>query len=218
MGVMNKTCFLVLLVFMTLFIQNAGAAPTLILPESSYMDGAWQGYTIYDKDGFNVLVDFAVYDSGDLKLPGESAFVSGLGDMSGQYIYAYQIFNHYLATEDVGYFGIRDIDGNSVDPSLMADTGSQDDGEGGIEPVDLSSWQGVWLFSQNAAGLIIAGTHSYFLVLSSDSTPVAGSCEIGHEGPFPVVPEPTTITLLGLGGTMLLTRRRKVVQKTKVHT
>ena len=219
MGVMNKTCFLVSLVVMTLFVQNAGAAT--ILPESSYMDGAWQGYTIYDKGDFNVLVGFAVYDSQHLDPLGEEfAFVNGLGDMSGQYIYAYQVFNHYLATEDVGYFEIQDIDGNSIDPSLMADTGSQDDEEDGIEPVDPSPWQGVWLFSEDAGGIIISGTHSYYLVLSSDSTPVAGSFEIkgpsGDPG-VPDVPEPTTITLLGLGGTMILTRRRKTVQKTKLH-
>jgi hypothetical protein len=140
--------------------------------------------------------------------------------MDGQYIYAYQVFNHRDAAGDVGYFEILDSDGNSIDPSLMADTGSQDDEEGGIEPVDPSPSQGVWLFSEDAGGIIIPLTHSYFLVLSSDSTPVAGSFEIkgpsGDPG-VPDVPEPTTIMLLGLGGTMLLTRRRKAVQKTKVH-
>ena len=217
MSVMNKTCFLVSLVVVVLFVQNAPAATTYLLPESSYLDGAWQGYSIYDEDGFNVLVEFAVYDTKDLKLPGESAFVSDLGDMSGQYIYAYQVFNHSLAIEDVGYFGIRDIDGNSIDPSLMADTSSQDDGEGGIAPVDLSLLQGVWLFSKNAAGLIIAGTHSYFLVFGSNFAPVAGTYKIGHEGDFPVVPEPTTIALLGIGGVVFFVGRRKAVQKTGVH-
>jgi hypothetical protein len=220
MGVINKTCFLVSLVVMTLFIQNAGAGTTLILPDSSYMDGAWQGYTIYDEGGFNVLVDFAVYDSENLELPGETAFVNELGAMSGQYIYAYQVFNHLDATEDVGYFEIRDVDGNSIDQSLMADTGSLDDGEGGIEPLDPSPWQGVWLFTEGAGGIIIPFTHSYFLVLSSDSTPVAGSFEIkgpSGEPPVPDVPEPTTITLLGLGGIFLFAGRRQAVQKIKVH-
>ena len=186
------------------------------------MDGAWQGHSIYEVGDFNVLVDFAVYDSQHLdpdEYKDEFDFVNGLGDMSGRYIYAYQVFNHPDGVEDIGSFGIQDSDGNSIDPSLMADTDSHNDSQGGIAPVDPSPSQGTWLFSENAAGLVIPGTHSYFLVLSSDSTPVEGTYEIKKPEPFPVpdVPEPTTIALLGLGGTMLLTRKRKAVQKKKVH-
>jgi hypothetical protein len=74
-----------------LFAGTASAA--FYLPESSYEGGAWQGSKIYDEDGFNVLVDFAVYDTDNLQLVDETELAGQL-NLAGQYIYAYLIFNH----------------------------------------------------------------------------------------------------------------------------
>jgi len=200
-----------LLIVATLFARTASA--TYYLPDSSYEGGAWQGNSIYEENGFNVLVDFAVYDTGNLQFADETALAEQL-NLAGQYIYAYQIFNHWGDIyEEIAYFGILDIDKQPIDEALIKnDTGSYDDGSGGVAPTpEDSEIQGTWVWTFDG-GYISAGEHSWFLVFSSDNTPIVGDFEIRgtEEGDFPVpTPEPATIILLGIGGVIAVSTRRR---------
>jgi len=221
MRVIRKIALFSLLVIATLFVQNAGA---VTLPISSYADGDWQGSSLFDEEDFYVRVDFAVYDTENL-LPGaETTFAEEL-DLPGRYIYAYQIFNATaeFANEEIGYFAIFGI-GEYVLDVYEDSIDSFDDGEDGIEPSSEefteSNQRGVWKFEDKEEdfSVIGIGEYSYFLVFSSDSAPVAGDYEIKRpepEGDFPVppeIPEPATLTLLGLGSALAMcTRRRKSV-------
>jgi len=209
----GKILFCGLLIVATLFARTASA--TYYLPDSSYEGGAWQGSSTYEKNGFNVLVDFAVYDTGNLpEFADETALAEQL-NLAGQYIYAYQIFNHRDDIyEEIAYFGILDIDEQQIDEALIKnDTGSYDDGSGGVAPTpEDSEIQGTWVWTFDG-GYISAGEHSWFLVFSSDNTPIVGDFEIWgpkEEGDLPApIPEPTTIILLGVGGLIAVSTRRR---------
>jgi hypothetical protein len=208
---LRKTWVFSLLVVATLFAGTASA--TIYLPDSSYEEGAWQGSSIYEEEGFNVLVEFAVYDTDNLQFAGEIALDAQL-NLAGQYIYAYQIFNHMEDIyEEIAYFGILDIDRQPVDEALIEnDTGSHDDGSGGLAPTpEDSDVQGTWVWTFDG-GFISAGEHSWFLVFSSHHAPVVGDFEIRapEEGDFPVpIPEPAMIVLLGMGGMVVVSTRRR---------
>jgi len=215
MKMIRKFGLLSLLLVAILFAHNASA--TLYLPDSSYAGGAWQGFRYYDEDlgdgdYLRGRIDFAVYDTdtypdefvgnGGFEAPGE-----------GRYIYAYQILNDYPASDEaVGYFSVFAIDGAPLDVDEDS-IGSQQDPGGGVEPTNeyftSSNLKAVWEFDN---GVIYKGDHSWFLVFSSNAAPVAGDYEIRAAGEgTPGVPEPGTLTLLGLGATAAFIRRRKSV-------
>jgi hypothetical protein len=207
-----KTYLLTLFLF-ALLVPLAWAA----LPTSSFMDGSAfygddPGYTGHLKG----RVDYAVYDTDSLSLADEQDFVDALG-LSGQYIYAYQIWNDYpgISEADVGSFEVMREDGSGLAASILNDTGAHDDGEGGIAP-DIIESQGLWTWS-GAMGFLPAGEHSYFLIFSSNAAPVSGTFEVtGGEqlpvnGDEPNAPEPATVALFGLGSMIVFARRRKAV-------
>jgi hypothetical protein len=225
MRVTREIGFFSLLVLAALFVQNASATLPPMLPTSSYADGAWQGFRLYDEslgggDFLRGRIDFAVYDT----LGGNEFIEAGFeAQGEGQYIYAYQIFNDYEPASDeavwsFAVFGI-DEDGEPSGVPLVVDEmsiGSQEDPESGVEPTDAyfgsSNSRGVWEFG---GGALFAGEHSWFLVFNSNSGPVPGSYEVKapEEGKFPVsTPEPGTLMLLGIGGALIFTRRRKSAQ------
>lgn len=174
------------------------ALPVELLPESHYLDGAWVGTSYYQEDGFNVRIDFAVYDTDDYPDDFEWTAEPPMPE-TDRYIYAYQIFNHHTADKEVAYFQILDIDEEPIPEAVMHSTTSQDDLSEGVEPLE-SDTQGVWEFDW---GVLIAGEHSYFLILSSNQPPVVGDYKIESltsEPPYVPSPEPATIALLGLGG------------------
>ena len=225
MRVTREIGFFSLLVLATLFVQNASAA-LIYLPDSSYAEAEdnWQGSRIYKEDDFYVLIDFTVYDTQNLLSSEEIAFAEEL-NIAGRYIYAYQIFNHPDALEEVGYFEIFGIGEPPLDvyaDSIGALSDSDDPNTEGIEPTDkyfnTSHTRGTWLFSADYGhGSILSGEHSWFLVFGSNFAPIPGSYEIKvpEEGESPVppeVPEPATLILLGIGGALIFTRRRKSIQ------
>lgn len=203
MRVIRKICFLGLLVVVTLFTQNANATLT-----SSYHDG----FVYYDENGLRGRIDFAVYDTLHPE-HGDEYLANGIEiPGTGQYIYAYQIFTHPLASIGVAHFGILDIYGAAIDEALMNSTMGQNDGAGGIAPDPIVSvTEGVWKWTFDE-GYMSEGEHSWFLVFSSEQDWVKGSYEIkgAEEGEFPTpIPEPGIVTLLGVGGALAFIRRRK---------
>jgi len=200
----GKISFVGLFVVAVLFTADAPA--TLLLPDSSHYEGSTY-YDIILVDGFlRGRIDFAVYDT----LGGNeflNAGYSAPGD--GQFIYVYQIFNDYpLSDEAVAYFAILGIQGAPVDG-----IGAEEDPSTGVEPSDeyFTPSEGVWQFD---GGLVYAGEHSWFLVLTSDTDWVPGEYQIttAEDNPFPVpIPEPGMLTLLAIGTAMIIKKRKNSV-------
>ncbi len=223
MRAIKKSSFLSLLFFAALFVQDASAA--VMLPESSYAPDQWQGSVFYNQawgDKFlQGRIDFAVYDTDNLYLSGETAFTDQLS-LPGRYIYAYQVFNNLdESDESVIYFAVFKPNGGApldVDESSI---GSQDDGNSGVQPsgeyFSDDKRKVFWEFKGIEGGLIYKGDHSWFLVFSSNSAPVVGNYEVkGPEADVPIpeeIPEPAMIALISLGGTLVMCRgRRKSVK------
>ncbi|MHC4739744.1 MAG: PEP-CTERM sorting domain-containing protein [Planctomycetota bacterium] len=213
---MRKFIFLALLLVVTIFVEGASA---LYLPESSFMDGAWEGVLNYvDEDlGFDVGIAYSVYDAYNLEPQSqEEAFIGDAQDelgLEGQYIYGYQLFNRPNDAEgeysDLLYFGLLELDETPVDESLInGDTSAMDDHDGGIAPDSPSPRQGAWGFTES---VLSNGEKSWILVFSSQYAPVRGTYTLTSSEPdFPIpdIPEPATIGLLGLGGIAFLMKRR----------
>jgi len=202
MKVIRKIGFFSLLAAAALFAQDAAATLT-----SSHYDGSTYYHTA---DGLHGRIDFAVYDT--QTYPDEFIGAGGFqAPGSGRYIYAYQIFHDSVVNPALSYFAILGIAGAPVDG-----IGCQDDQSGGIASSDeyFTASRGVWEFeNEHGQGILFAGEHSWFLVLSSDTDWVVGEYEIKAADDFPVpIPEPAMITLLGIGGALMMrTRRRKSV-------
>ena len=211
----RRAGLLILLLVAMLFVQNAFATPTEILPSSSH----YQGRSYFDEwtaDGhLTGRIDFAVYDT--VANPDEFVGADGFVNPGGnRYVYAYQIFCDDDSTTALDYFAILGIGEDAIDSIASID--SQDDLSGdSVEPdteyfnPDFS--KAVWEFD---GGMLIAGEHSWFLVISSDHDWTKGTYEVVRSGdddaPVPN-PEPGTLTLLGFGGVMEFIRRRKLLRR-----
>ncbi len=196
MRVVRKIGFFSLLAAAALFAQDAAATLT-----SSHYDGSTYYYT---PGGLHGRIDFAVYDDRD-----EYFTVNGLqAPGTGDYVYAYQIFHDSVVNPALSYFAILGIEGAPVDG-----IGCQDDQSGGIASSDeyFTASEGVWKFqNEHGQGILFAGEHSWFLVLSSDTDWVVGEYEIKAAGDLPVpIPEPAMIALLGIGGVLTICARRR---------
>lgn len=212
MRVVRKTGLLALLVVATLFIQNAAATVTEILPHSTYYEGRSYYHISTTTGGLAGRIDFAVYDTDTY--PNEFVGTGGFeAPGQGQYIYAYQIFPDVISTDPFYYFAILGIGDQAINEE--DGIGSQDDGQGAIEPDNAAFNPSVnpsiafWEFDQ---GFLVGDEHSYFLVFTSGHSWTEGTYEIEpSEGPEPPAPapEPTMLVLLGLGSAMLLNKRRK---------
>ena len=225
MRVTREIGFFSLLVLVTLFVQNASAA---ILPFSTFGDlHGWQGSRSYEIDlvGDRVLsgdVTFTVYDTTNLVRTGETALAAAW-DKPGQYIYAYQIWNDddVLNEAVLSLAVFNKTSGIPLDVGLENIGSIRDTPSSGVEPtgVDLTvgNLEVIWEFRGEGIGeaILLAGDHSWFLMFSSYSSPVVGDFRIeAPEGEFPVpeIPEPATLILLGVGGALMFTKRRKSAQ------
>lgn len=228
MRVTREIGFFSLLVLAALFVQNASAA---ILPFSTFGDReGWQGSRSYEIDlvGDRVLsgdVAFTVYDTTNLVLPGETALVA-VWDKPGQYIYAYQVWNDQDLIDDevlneavLSFAVFNEDEVTSMNVDLENIGAIEDTPSSGVEPtgVDLTvgNLEVIWEFRGEGVNeaILLADGHSWFLMFSSDFAPVVGNFRIEgpEEGDFPV-PEPCTLALLGLGGALMFTKRRKSAQ------
>jgi hypothetical protein len=215
---MMKTIgFLSVLVIVTVLAPDTAVA-LLQLPDSTYaqLQNNWQGQREYTEDTENgslyILVEYTVYDTQNLLKSGEQQLAETL-NLSGRYIYAYQIWNHPTdSSADVINFELLyaetllNIPASAFEP--YNDTGSSDDGSDGVAPTpEVSDTQGEWEFTP---GDLAPGVHSWFLVFSSDYAPTRGDFKVTlQQGDFPTVPEPGTIALLGVGSAFCLAKIRK---------
>lgn len=213
---MKKIRFFCLLLAATIFVQSAAATTMTILPESSHYQGRSYFRTLTSDGILSGRVEYAVYDSqggNEFALPGGS----------GQYTYAYQIFNDGDDTVSaLEYFTVLGI-GEGAIFDQVTDIGTVD-GIGGIDAtamyfgvhdIDTGPDKAIWEFEGD---ILETNAHSFFLVMSSDYNYSTGSYQLIKTGspdaPIPNdlhAPEPCTIALLGIGGMMTLLRRRRRV-------
>ena len=219
MRVIRKFGFLIVFIAAALFAQAASAA-MVYLPDSSYTrDGIWQGTSHRNQDGYNVWVDYAAYDTQMQGLSAaETAFFNKL-DLPGQYIYAYEVFCTQGDYEELANFSVYSVSGNPMDVIADSIGSSEDPDHGGVKSINEhfadSNKKGVWEFE---SGSLIAGKYSWFLVFSSDASPVKGDYEVKQrEGDFPTpsdeIPEPGTLILFGISAVLMrLGKRKKFAQ------
>lgn len=215
MKVVRRVRVLSLLVAAALFVQGAGAATTTILPASSHYQGR-SYFSIVTQGGFlSGRVEFAVYDT---QGGNEFAAAGFTAPGTGQYTYAYQIFNDDPASNTVlEYFSVLGIGAGAI-ANPADDIGSVDDTAGGIDPTavyfapfdpQVGPENAIWEFE---GGVLDEGDHSFFLILSSDHDFTKGTYSLVKStdsgAPIPN-PEPGTMALLGVGAAMTLIRRRK---------
>jgi hypothetical protein len=225
---------IVLLGLFAVAILSGGLAEATldrILPSSSHHQGfVWFNETVDHPNGGTVdlkgRIDFAVYNRDNLAGGEETDFVDNFVRLMGvadedQFIYAYQIFNDYdnFSDGDIGYFEVLGLmpDGEttfSINPSLMNNTTGVDDGFSGAAPEPIPSVEaGIWEW---LGDLVEFGTQSQFLLYSSVNNWKKGTyrVDIVQQSddivvPDDTIPEPATLTMLGIGGAMILRRRRK---------
>lgn len=199
----------ILIVFLAAALTYCQSAQALLyLPDSDYgTTYGWQGSETYTENGYEVYVEFNVYDTETFN--DEFTWTAGEGlynEEDYQYIYAYQLF--IGDGKDILSFGLIDLLGDPVDPSLMDYTTGQDDEHGGVAPSPpVSTVQGVWQFEAGTLIEVEGEKRSWFLIFRTDHAPVVGYFELTSPQ-FPVVPEPATVALLGIGIVVLLRRRK----------
>ncbi len=187
-----------------LLVQTASA--NLV---SNYYSGSTHYNVPWDEGYLRGKIEFAVYDNRN-EYEGRTGLTA---PGSGSYVYAYQIWNDQLNSDEaVAYFAILGLDASNI-----SGFGYDEDITGGVEPstAQFVDDDGVWEWSDDEGGygFIQLGDHSWLLVFSSDTDWVEGDYEIRgiEDDPFPKpdVPEPATAALLGAGGYFLLRRKRR---------
>lgn len=202
MKVMKSIGFLSILIIAAVAAQDA-----IALPYSSYVDEdgkSWTGRKTDTRDGFNVKVEWTVYDI--VAKPQEFAW-AGLEFPEDRYVYVYRVTN--LGGGDIGSFCMLDNPNTEMpDWSLRID-GTQAVGEGAM-PDNPSVEQGKWVWS--SGGLDTVGATSAYLIFGSIYAPKVGGFKVeapSGDEPVPEVPEPGTVALLGIASAMFAAKRGK---------
>jgi len=233
----KKVIWLSLLITALILVSQASATlyEDAYLPESTLYSGfTYYGEEVETTDGTSYMqgrIDFAVYDT---TAGNEWATVTGYDNPgSGQYVYAYQIFNDYEGYSEVPIesFSIFGLDGAEISVDAGS-VGTEEDPMGGQDAFDtsLSDTTVTWNFSYGAVDYTIGiDEHSFFLIFSSDHSWVKGDYSLEAYDPDvpapgtggttgsgvtgssmpPDIPEPLTVALLGFGGLVALVKRKR---------
>jgi hypothetical protein len=166
----------------------------------------WEGNKAYTQDGFNMVLEWAVYTMAENPFSGIS-FPSG-----DQYIYAYQIINK-TPSQDIGFFSILDLAGNPIPQSLIHNTQGVPIAQSIMPNPNPSETQGEWVWAEDS--YVTQGNYSAYLIFSSPNAPTRGKFKIltpEELPPTPEVPEPGTITLFGVASCFLIMKYRRKLQ------
>ncbi len=208
---LTKQAIMFALLMVIIGVQTASAA--LYLPDSSWAESVhdWQGTRTFVQGALTGYVDYTVYKQDYIgNTTEENAFVQST-DLTGDYIYAYQIFMDASQANSVKYFQLLTSESTAL-ASAFADVTSIDDSNDGVDTFGADS-NGKWYFE---GGALVDGKHSFFLMFSSDEGPVAGRFQLATHDSIPVggdtegqVPEPATVAMLAIGGMSLMRAKRK---------
>ena len=199
---MMKKLFVLLAVITGVSCANATTLTNL--PESNYGTDGWQGYKIHSEDNISARIEYAVYDT---QATGFDFVTVG----TGRYIYAYQIFTN----DATGYTAVASFDIPGVNTTNLSGIGTEDDLTGDAILATNDGLALLWSFDKDT---LVGGTHSFFLVFSSNAGPIAGTYVIAPQktDDFPTpdekenpVPEPMTIMFVALGAAGLLRKYRR---------
>ena len=205
MKITKKIGLVTALLVVILSAQNASALYNSSLDE-------WEGNKSYTQDGFNLVLEWAVYTMAENPFSGVT-FLSG-----DQYIYAYQIINK-TPSQDVGFFSVLDLGGDPISQSLMHATQGISIAQS-INPYPNPSYdseQGIWRWvttSEGGSGYVGEGHYSAYLVFSSPNAPTKGSFRIEPPENTPPIPspEPGTIALFSVASGFLIMKHRRKLQ------
>lgn len=176
--------------------------------------GALSGQYTSGQTVLSVILDYAVFGPGDY--PGQ---VPG---WDTEYVYAYQVFNQPASTVALTFLSVGLEAGSAAgnpgdDPSVVAGVPGA---PGGIAPdlasIGTSSARWGWGFGMFPSPEVGVNEHSTVLVFTSPNEPQYQPTTLADGGvPVPIglapspMPEPVTMTLISLGGILLVGRRRR---------
>ncbi len=202
----KKVIWLSLLITALMLVSQASATlyEDAYLPESALYSGyTYYGEEVETTDGTSYMqgrIDFAVYDT---QAENEWAGAGFDNPGSGQYVYAYQIFNDYEGYSEVPVesFSIFGLDGAEISIDQTSIRAVEDDLADNYqidydEQVATSFTDNTtvtWDFSYAGIDCIIeVGEHSFYLIFSSDASWTKGDYSL--EAYDPDVPVPGTGT------------------------
>lgn len=161
-----------------------------------------QGTVAFDNGNLQGNLDFAVFPAADFLTN-----FAGLGYVPADaYVYTYQIIN----SSDPG---TDSISADVVAPASPAHTiGTFDIGDVNASTAVFVGPTANWVFNPE----IPAAMSSWGLAYSSPNLPTSGGALIVNGGnsvllevPVPIIPEPASMALLGIGGSLMLLLRRR---------
>jgi len=195
----KKMLRLSLLITLLIFVSQASATLERLLPYSSLYDGYVYYSEAVDKGNgtysyMQGRIDFAVYDT---TAGNEWNIQTGYDNPgTGQYVYAYQIFNNKQGYSEVPIqaFSVFGLDGAKMSV-IAGSVGSEyptalpDKGQDFSDSV-LSDTTVTWNFSYGATDYTIGiDQYSFFLIFSSDHSWTKGGYSLDAYNPeFPVAP------------------------------
>ncbi len=203
-----------------MLLAGTSFAGALATDTSAYDDGntVWRGNKDFTLGNLQVTVDYCVYGAGDFSGSYYNAEISSTDTpASNEFTYAYQVFS--TGTVEANVFSVNMLNSNeAVGIGYVAGTGDQVVDLAAFDaaaPNRLKAW---WDFSIFGGGGLLNDEDSDILVYTSVNAPLwtTGTIQDGgtsaqNDMPSPsdLIPEPTTLVLLAVGGLAAIRRRRR---------